>query len=99
MKGALVAVLPFNDNSGKGPDQGRSVADFMLALRHRDVFILVDRLDLQKTLMELELANSGLVNDFMSFKAGAMLSAKFLITGSIGRSGGGIAITARLIGR
>ncbi len=53
------------------------------SLSRNKIFKIVERKDMQKILKELELQNTGLVQDESAVKAGKLIGAKMIITGKL----------------
>lgn len=78
----LLAVVPFTDNTGK--NQGVSVAELVVsALQKKGRFILVDRGEFKTAVMEIELAQTDMVDTATALRLGKILSAPYLCTGTI----------------
>ena len=91
-----LAVVPFTDNTGKS--QGQGVAEYMVAcLQKGKRFALVDRMEFQKAIAEIELGNSDMVDSASALKVGKILSAPFLLTGTISNIFGACKITTKII--
>ena len=91
-----LAVIPFADNTGKA--QGQGVAEYVVTcLQKGKRFHLVDRMEFQKAITEIELANSDVVDSASALKVGKILSAPYILTGTISNIFGACKITAKII--
>jgi TolB-like protein len=91
-----LAVLPFTDITGKS--QGQGVAEYVVScLQKSKRFLLVDRMEFQKAITEIELGNSDVVDSASALKVGKILSAPYLLTGTISNVFGACKISAKII--
>jgi TolB-like protein len=82
---ARVAVIPFTWVTGQQKsDQGLAVAEYFTSRVAKDKRLkLVDRTQFQKVVAELALSQSGMVDESNALQAGRLLSANYLLTGTI----------------
>ena len=98
IKGARITVVPFTENAGQGSGIGESLAEFMIVrLQQLGVFTLVDRNEFERVIGEIELSQTGLIDDAATIEIGKMLSSQYLLTGSISMLFGKYRITAKVI--
>jgi TolB-like protein len=91
-----LAVIPFTDNTGKS--QGQGVAELVvICLQKSKRFSLVDRMEFQKALAEIELSQSDMVDSASALKVGKLVSAPYLLTGTIANIFGACKINAKII--
>jgi TolB-like protein len=91
-----MAVLPFTDNTGKS--QGQAVAEMVVScLQKAKRFALVDRIEFQKALSEIELSQADIIDSASALKVGKMLSAPYLLSGTIATVFGACRINAKII--
>jgi TolB-like protein len=91
-----LAVIPFTDNTGKS--QGQGVAELVVTcLQKSNRFSLVDRMEFQKALTEIELSQSDMVDSASALKVGKLVSAPYLLTGTIANIFGACKINAKII--
>lgn len=93
------AILPFTERGVGTRGMGTQVGDLLFAeLAASERLILVDRVDLARTLEEHELNLSGMVNAQEAVRVGQLTGAKLLITGSIMEVGNTTYLVAKIIG-
>jgi hypothetical protein len=87
--GSKLAIMPLTAAQGSGegtPAQAEYFgSQLSLAASKSKLFTIVERGDLQKVLGELELQLSGLADEDNAAKAGKLLGADFLVTGTVFR--------------
>lgn len=92
---STVAVLPFESSDS---DEGKAVAEYIVVnLQMNSNITLVDRINFSKTMSEISLAQTGVVNEEHAVSAGKALSAKYIVAGSIKDALGKKIIQANLI--
>ena len=91
-----LAVLPFTDNTGKA--QGQAVAELVVScLQNNKRIALVDRMEFQKALSEIELSQSDVIDSASMLEVGKMVSAPYLLTGTIATIFGACRVSAKII--
>ncbi|MBS1368490.1 MAG: hypothetical protein HPZ91_00915 [Lentisphaeria bacterium] len=96
-----IAVLPFSSRGARiqNEEMGKSIADLVtVTMMGKGEFDLVDRSELDKTLTELHLSSTGLVDTETRLNLGRLVGARVLITGSVFVSGDKNYIIAKVIG-
>lgn len=96
----LIAVTPFTNLSGERNYDWLSVGIgevFTTKLGSLSCFNLVERIKLSEALKEIELGQTGLIDENTAPKAGKMIGAEGLVVGSFQISGQTIRIDARLL--
>ncbi len=96
-----IAVLPFDSRSRNSDAEqlGRSIAELLsVALMEEGEFELVERAELEKILNELQLSDSGLIDQQTQLQIGHLVGARILITGSCFKSGEKTFLVAKVIG-
>ena len=94
-----VAIVDFEVGSGAKPESGRQIAEALTALLSDAKGVrLVDRASIDKTLQELALNKTGLVDDDNAIKVGKLVGAKILITGKVFILGKTSYVTGKIIG-
>lgn len=92
-----LAVYPF-DQKGAVSEESSIFLDMLtLALQHQNRFQLTDRTLMDRILKEQKLSLTQLIDQDTAVKAGRIMSAQAIVTGSIMRTGGGIELVARVI--
>jgi WD40 repeat protein/TolB-like protein len=93
----LAAVLPFA--AGEGDENlGRAAGNFIESrLSANPNLRLIERARVDDLVKELKLQKSGLVDKSNAVKAGKMLGATLMITGTIDRVGADLVVSARVI--
>jgi TolB-like protein len=95
---ARVAVIPFTCAAGQKPDQGLAVAEYVITLISKDKRLkLVDRTEFQKVVAELALSESDMVDPGKVLQVGKLLSANYLLTGTISDAFGMSRVSAKII--
>ncbi len=98
MKGARITVLPFTENGGNGSGLGKSLAEFMIVrVQQLNLLTLVDRADFKNVVAEIELSQTGMVEEDATIKIGKMLSSQYLLTGSVSMLFNKYRINAKII--
>jgi TolB-like protein len=96
-----VAILPFQVEGPKptsGYDPGTMASEFGVAQYSRDPrFLVVEREGLNRLLREQALTLSGVVDDSGAAKAGRMLAARYLVTGTVRVVGAKQEFAARMV--
>lgn len=94
-----VAVLPFSDKTQeKNSSRGTALGEYFVSrLRGDGRFTLVDRASFKEMIAEIELSRSDLVDESTAIKAGAMLAADAILTGTISEVFGKTRIFAKII--
>lgn len=95
----VISVLYFNNttNNREYSWLRKGLADMLITdLVNSGQVNVIERNDLQKVLTEIELAQSGLIDDEKALKAGKLLNAQKLIYGNYVLSGNSIHIDARI---
>jgi TolB-like protein len=94
-----LAVIPFNVSaSGTSQEAGRMVAEYAVSFySSQNRFQLIERMAFKKVADELALSQTGMIQEDKALEAGKMLSADYLLTGSIMDAPGKRMISARLI--
>ena len=99
-KGAkIIAIMPFKAaGQGVTEDVGRSVAEFgVVALQASGQYTVVERDQMIKAVEEIQLSQTGLMNDSSGLTVGKMLSADRLLLGTVSDIFGKRIISARII--
>jgi TolB-like protein len=92
-----LAVYPF-DQKGAVSEESSIFLDMLtLALQHQTRFQLTERTLMDRILKEQKLSLTQLINQDTAVKAGRIMSAQAIVTGSIMRTGGGIELIGRMI--
>ncbi len=96
---ARIAVVPFSSEvEGTSSSCGLSVAEYMVVfLQKRGCTSLVERAEFKKVAQEIGLSQTGLVEEKSVLNVGKILSAEYILTGSVLKTFGRYSITARLI--
>ncbi|HON09519.1 MAG TPA: FlgO family outer membrane protein [Chitinispirillaceae bacterium] len=93
-----LAVLPFSDKAGAESEKGKAVAEIIVSnLDRSNRFTLVERGEFQKMLQEIELSQTDLVDEATAVKAGKIMAADAVLSGSITDVFGSYRINARII--
>lgn len=94
-----VAVLDFAASTPAEPDLGKQIGEsLMIMLSGEPGLRMVDRATLARTLQELELNLSGVVETNQAVKVGKVVGARLLVTGKAFTMGKEVFLTAKLIG-
>lgn len=94
-----LAILRLEDRSSNDKEQGKNVGDLLFAgLASMAGIVLVERDDIDKVLAELAMNMTGAVSEDEAVRAGNLLGAKILLTGSVFKTGKATIIVAKLIG-
>ncbi|MDE2293711.1 MAG: DUF4384 domain-containing protein [Elusimicrobia bacterium] len=97
-KGASVAVMPFEDDSGRPVELGRALADAVTQdLVDSGKVTVQDRAYLSKMLGEIKLGMSGLGDPKAALQIGRFSGAKYLVVGRIEAVGDKATVEARLV--
>lgn len=79
-----IAVLPFECRVANDKDCGQTAAEIAVtSLKSAGKLQLVERSDLKKVLAEQTLSESGIVSESSALRVGELLSAQYLMTGSV----------------
>lgn len=93
-----IAVIPYENRTQASPDPGRSIAEFAVAhLQQNKSFILVDRMQFNKTMEELALSQTGVIDEKNALSVGKALAASWLLTGSVTNALGKVMINSRIV--
>lgn len=94
-----LAVLPFADKTeGEQSSRGTAIAEYLVGrLQGEERFTLVDRAAFQEMIAEIELSQTDLVDESTAVKAGKMLAADAILTGTIGEVFGKSRVSAKII--
>ena len=93
------AIFPFEERGSGARDLGAKVSDILFAALATDTnVLLVDRVDMNKTLGEAELSLSGVVTPGQAVKVGQLTGARILITGSVVDADKTLYLVAKIIG-
>lgn len=93
-----ILELDFLDRSGRKDPMGRMIAEFLTtAAVDSGRFSIVERSLLEKVLKELELGQSGIIEEGKAREIGRMVGAAAILTGSVSRLGNTMRIDVRLI--
>jgi len=95
-----IAILPFEEKSSAAASHslGETVREALSRVTVRsNVFFLVDRETVSKSMEEIELSMTGAVNDSEVIKAGNLAGVNVFLRGTITEEAGKFIITARLI--
>lgn len=93
------AVFSFQERGDEVKGYGSQVTDLLVAdLAEKPEMFLVDRADLEKSLDELSLSLSGMVEPSQAVKVGQLTGAKILVTGSVIQVENSLHLTAKIIG-
>jgi TolB-like protein len=94
-----VAILPFEERGANVKDFGAQVSEVLFAqLVANPKLMLVDRVELSKTLAEQSLSLSGAVKPDEAVKVGQLTGAKLLITGSVLQVDKKLYLVAKIMG-
>jgi TolB-like protein len=96
----VLAVLPFANLSGQKDYDWLSIGigEVLTAkLGNFSCFRLIERMKLSEALKEIELGQTGLIDEETAAKAGKLVGAEELLSGSFQIAGQGIRINARLL--
>lgn len=93
-----ILELDFLDRSGHKDPMGRMIAEFLTtAAVDTGRFSIVERSLLEKVMKELELGQSGIIEEGKAREIGKMVGAGAILTGSVSRLGNTMRIDVRLI--
>jgi outer membrane protein OmpA-like peptidoglycan-associated protein/TolB-like protein len=93
-----VLELDFLERSGRQDPMGRMIAEFLTtAAVDSGRFSIVERSLLEKVMKELELGQSGIIEEGKAREIGRMVGAGAILTGSVSRLGNTMRIDVRLI--
>jgi hypothetical protein len=82
--GTTVSIIPFaSDDKALKSNAEYFTEQMAFSLSRNKIFKIVERKDMQKILKELELQNTGLIQDESAVKAGKLIGAKMIITGKL----------------
>jgi hypothetical protein len=82
--GSTVSIIPFAaDDKALKSNAEYFTEQMAFSLSRNKIFKIVERKDMQKILKELELQNTGLIQDESAVKAGKLIGAKMIITGKL----------------
>lgn len=96
--GRKLVVYEFTDMSRRITPEGRLVAERLTTkLVQTGKFRMIERSRLEAALKELNLQASGIIDENTAIKAGRMLGAEAVITGTIARLNGRFEVNARMI--
>jgi TolB-like protein len=94
-----IAILPFHERGEEVKDYGGKVADLIFAELVGDPELqLVDRESMDKTLAEMELNLSGVVDPKQANVVGQLTGAQIIITGSVFQIDKNVYVVAKVIG-
>jgi TolB-like protein len=95
---STVLVLPFSSISSSDVKIGTGVAEYVIGvISSQGNYQLIERMAFSAIVEELELSMSDLVNEEQAVKIGKMLTAHYIVTGSVMDSFGKKMVSARLI--
>lgn len=93
-----ILELDFLDRAGRQDPMGRMIAEFLTtAAVDSGRFSIVERSLLEKVMKELELGQSGIIEEGKAREIGKMVGAGAILTGSVSRLGNTMRIDVRLI--
>jgi hypothetical protein len=94
-----LAVIPFVTLAENVPaEAGRAISEYAVSfIAGQGKYRLVERSEFAKILDELELSNTGMIEEGQILSMGKMLSAEILVTGTIGDMLGKRMISAKII--
>jgi len=92
-----LAVYPFEHKGIISEESGIFLDLLTLALQHQERFQLIDRTLMDRILKEQKLSLTQLIDQDTAVKAGRIMSAQAIVTGSIMKTGGGIELIGRMI--
>ncbi len=93
-----ILELDFLQRSSRSEPLGRMVSEFLTtSAANTGAFSIVERSLLNKVMKELELEQSGLVEESQAREIGRMVGADAVLTGSVSKLGSSMRIDARLI--
>lgn len=96
--GRKLVVYEFTDMYRRATPEGRLVAERLTTkLVQTGKFRMIERSRLEAALKELNLHASGVIDEDSALRAGRMLGAEAMVTGTIARMNGGFEINARMI--
>jgi Mg-chelatase subunit ChlD len=100
--GTPTAVLPIQPSSPQLALPGEYLTEQVLLSLGKDetlrrIFRMVERKDLQQVLKELEIQQSGLIDDAKAAKVGAFLGADLLVTGTLYEKAGTYELFLKLV--
>lgn len=83
-KHPTVAVLPFDPMESKKGKAGRSIAEYIVSTLSKNQNItLIERMQLQKTVSEINRSQAGLRDEQYALAAGHALSAEYIVVGTL----------------
>lgn len=92
-----LAIIPFTDKTEK-KSYGIAVSEYLVsAIQKSGKFILVDRADFNKTIMEIELSQTDMVSESEALEIGKVLTADYILTGTLSSAFGNIKVMAKII--
>ncbi len=93
-----ILELDYLQRSNRGEPVGRMVSEFLTtSAANTGAFSIVERSLLNKVMKELELEQSGLVEESQAREIGRMVGADAVLTGSVSKLGSSMRIDVRLI--
>lgn len=96
--GRKIAVYELPDVSGRATPEGKLVAERLTTrLARTGEFNVIERSRLEAAMKELNLASSGVIDPGTAARAGRILGAEAVVTGTLTRLNGKFEINARLI--
>jgi TolB-like protein len=94
-----VAIFDFTGTTAGNPDLGKQISEVLTASLSGEPGVqFVDRASMDKILQEHQLNLTGLVDSATAIRAGKLVGAKIIITGSVLPMDKSIFITAKLVG-
>ena len=99
MEKARLAVLPFTGNMDKKDSStGRAIAEYIIVCVQKDKRLkLVDRAEFQRIMMELNFSESDMVDPAKVLQAGKLMTANYLLTGTVTTAFGMNRVSAKII--
>lgn len=93
-----IVVYEFTDMSRRITPEGRLVAERLTTkLVQTGKFQMIERSRLEAAMKELNLQGSGIIDESMAVRAGRLLGAEAVITGTLARLNGKFEVNARMI--
>jgi len=93
-----ILELDYLNKTGAGDPMGKMISEFLTtAAVNTAAFNIAEREQLAKVLKELELNQTGIINEGEAREIGRMVGAEVILTGSVSRIGNAMRIDARFI--
>lgn len=96
--GRKIVVYEFTDMSRRASPEGQLVAERLTTkLVQTGKFQMIERSRIEAALKELKLQSSGVIDENTAIRAGRMLGAEAVVTGTLARLNGEFEVNARMI--